>query len=342
MKLLVFAHRAEASAFTQNLECRQILNRPELWLSKQDEFILITGEGRIESMLALSHTLSLYPEMKTIFNFGIAGALNAKLKRNEIHPVKIAYAHNGAKPIFQSFPLNASGIDCLTTDERILSTQEKEKLAPLADLLDRELWGLAMAAKHHHKELKAFKIISDILDDEQFCERIKQEAQSYSHKLFEFYQDNFAQELTSEIVNSSFPELYLTKSMQHKLEMLLHSLMIKHHLLNLELTYQTYKQKFSITHKLDKTQTLHFLHQLEIEMNPLRHQLEQTFKQRYLEVTKTGANVSHDPKWEAKYLDLSIRITSVEQLEKFKQAVMKMNYQDFLHIMQGATLHADQ
>jgi hypothetical protein len=118
--------------------------------------------------------------------------------------------------------------------------------------------------------------------------------------------------------------------------------MIKHHKSSIEQTLQDFCHKYSISERLDKQQSLEFLRKLEIEINPLRHELELTFTDRYREVMQTGASVSHDPKWEAKYLDLSIRITSVEQLEKFKQAVMKMNYQDFLHIMQGATLHADQ
>ncbi len=344
MKLLVFAHRAEASAFTQNLECIQILTKPELWQSKQDEFILMTGEGRIESMLALSHTLSLYPEIKTIFNFGIAGALNAKLKLNEIHPVKIAYAHNGAKPIFQSFPLSKTGVDCLTTDERILSPENKEKLAPFAQLLDRELWGLAMAARHHQKELTAIKIVSDTIEDENFCERIKAEAQDYSQKLFDYYLQNFSadQDASSKVLSNQYSQLYLTKSMLHKLETLLHSLMIKHHKSSIEQTLQDFCHKYSIAEKLDKQQSLEFLRKLEIEMNPLRHELELAFTDRYREVMQTGASVSHDPKWEAKYLDLAIRITSEEQLEKFKHALKTMTYQDFMSIMQGATLHADQ
>jgi len=344
MKLLVFAHRAEASAFTQQLECQHILNKPELWKTQSGDYLLITGEGRMESMLALSHTLSLYPEIHSIINFGIAGALDKKLKVNDIHPVKIAYAHNGAKPIFQSFPLNNSGLDCLSTDERILTQESKQKLAPFAQLLDRELWGLAMAARHHQKELTAIKIVSDTIEEENFCERIKAEAQDYSQKLYDYFLQNYStdQDAASKVLSNEYSQLYLTKSMQHKLETLLHALMIKRHQSSIEQTLQDFCHKYSITEPLDKQQSLEFLRKLEIEMNPLRHELELAFTNRYREVLQTGASVSHDPKWEAKYLDLSIRITSEEQLEKFKHSLKSMSYQDFLTIMQGATLHANQ
>jgi hypothetical protein len=119
--------------------------------------------------------------------------------------------------------------------------------------------------------------------------------------------------------------------MQHKLQSILHALSIKYP-----------DQKFIFQDKLDKQETLKLIHELEIKLNPLRYHLEQTFQHSYQALSDTGTKVGHDPKWEAKYLDLSIRITSEEQFDKFKHALTQSSYQDFLKIMQGATLHADQ
>src|SRR5690606_22308536 len=105
------------------------------------------------------------------------------LNIGEIYPVRMSYLIIGEKPQFKSFKSKNSGLDCLTSFERIISPEKAAPLKGLASLVDREAWGVAYAARSLGIDFESHKLISDVAGTIGACELIKDQATQWSEKL---------------------------------------------------------------------------------------------------------------------------------------------------------------
>lgn len=156
-------------------------------------FLLITGEGRQNATLATSFTLALLQnKISSVINYGLAGLLTKienpitsevkstqsvgqntgmeDLGLNHLVPVRMCFASLPAgKMEFQSFKSKTflpklsprTGLDCVSSHERVKTPELKETLSFHGQIVDRELWGIASALNFFSLEWQSFKYISD-------------------------------------------------------------------------------------------------------------------------------------------------------------------------------------
>jgi len=204
MILYVFAHFQEASAFLKSIPFKQKVLPHNLQLTYFESFdesiespkgLLIIQEGPWRAYSSLIKFLS-YAEMQSlkiqeIRNFGIVGStsLAPQFEMDSIHEIRSSYCFlNPEFPEFQSYHSSVKSpkmVDCLTVFKRITNTEEKKSYLPFAPLIDRELWGVAKAAKEFHIPWRSIKCISDILDDQTNCQLITENAAHFSQLLFD-------------------------------------------------------------------------------------------------------------------------------------------------------------
>ncbi|MGB0452222.1 MAG: hypothetical protein ACPGJV_00800 [Bacteriovoracaceae bacterium] len=203
-KLLVFAHRAEAQIFIENLELKAVPTSPEGpkfqgVYEGTKEILFILGEGPINALTKLSSFLGIHhKKIDTIINFGIAGVFQTteSIKLGSIIPIKtiLCYFENIQFHTFEVQTPHAKD-ELVTVHRRQLDLEQKSVLCPLANVVDREAWGLAKASQFFQKPLFVYKLISDQIGENQnFCEEAKILSQEYSFKMFAFYQSLNSQE----------------------------------------------------------------------------------------------------------------------------------------------------
>src|SRR5690606_25166137 len=122
-----------------------------------------------------------------VINLGIAGSLDPQAEVMQIYPVRTVYAFN-EKPLFQSFEIEKSGLDLISSFERVLDDEKTKTLSHFAPLVDRELWGLCYALKGQKIKINSYKLISDLAGSATNCFDIKEMAEVYALKLADFYE----------------------------------------------------------------------------------------------------------------------------------------------------------
>lgn len=210
MILIVVAHRGEGQAFFQQ-ESWTALPEPfhQSTFSHQDQKLMLhfCGEGAWNAYASVIKLLNflqfqthkIFPAVEQIFNLGIAGALRSSVKLHQIYAIRTVYGQSvGEFPEFHSYTASLGSefapdlgrVDCLSFYERVYSLDKRQKLAPFAELVDRELWAIARAAKEFHLSWQAIKMISDAENSNVTCQQIAQEAAFFSEKLVScFYQN---------------------------------------------------------------------------------------------------------------------------------------------------------
>ena len=179
MHLITMAHLGEAQALIEEFELKKI--SPHHFENGQ-LILLITGEGPFEAASLTSYFLGKR-DVKQIINLGIAGSLNDKMSIGEIYSIRSLYLAIDGKPQFKSFKLAEEGVDAITSFERILRPEKARPLSAIAQIVDREAWGVALSAKNFSIPFECAKLISDRAGEIGACELIREEAYSFSQKL---------------------------------------------------------------------------------------------------------------------------------------------------------------
>ena len=112
-RLFIFAHKGEAQIFIQKMQMKlegdfsPLSNKAEFYQNKNDA-LLVSGEGIHKVILNLTHLLTIHPEIEEIYNFGIAGLLDSKKKKEigNIYPINICYNYREKNFTYQSFSTN--------------------------------------------------------------------------------------------------------------------------------------------------------------------------------------------------------------------------------------------
>ena len=169
--------------------------------------LLICGEGPLKALIKTMKALG-NKKYNYVINAGVVGSLRADFEKGQMIGVGTTYHASANNLHFQSFPLlRAEGLDIhdnLTVDRRQHFMDDKDPLRAFADVIDRELWGIAQACHEHQTPLLSIKIVSDhVLTapssplepagaavSSALCAKVRAEAKLYSESLFRAHAEN--------------------------------------------------------------------------------------------------------------------------------------------------------
>lgn len=339
-KLLTFAHRGEAQAFFLAYSFKPVEFFFDGLFESEHFFLLVTGEGlHNASEKTISVLAKLDKAIDEVFNIGVAGSLNLKLKKNDLIWIRTAYAHHAERLEFKSYssPLKSAQNDCMSAYDRVLSLVERSTLSQFADLVDRELWAVASAAQLFKLPFYAVKIISDDMNStsEDICKFVKEEALSFSEKLLKEFQslEKFAPRKSTFENKIDFlhdSDFYFTTSQERKLVSLQQGLKRKGVDLN-NLNVNSIRELD--TSPKDRTRIL--LQFLNDELNPIAKMIRISLAKKLAQLELAGINSNYDPDFEQSWLQLSMKIQSSRDLEQMKNALRLFSYEDFKSVFHG-------
>lgn len=183
IRMLCFAHRQEAHAFLKNENWTPLSDYQDVW-AREDELLVMTGEGQEQALSKVSFLLGRYPSLKDIINFGVVGALRPEFEKGQVIEIGTVYHEES----FHSFELTGP-VDLISASKRVLDPLKAEKLSHFAPVVDRELWAIAYACKEAKVYLRSLKIISDephqSSESYEVCERVRDEAPILSQALYQ-------------------------------------------------------------------------------------------------------------------------------------------------------------
>lgn len=222
MKLLVFAHIAEAQSFIHHLklkvwkddDCQDSPQKGSVLFSsgnhffidqQQENALLICKEGLFEAMSATSFILGRFPHITHVYNLGVAASCRSDIELGQIYSIRTLYgsgAPSEKKPFFKSFSTNdqkrwknTPQADLISSFERVFDSSRAQHLSVFAPIVDREAYAIAWSCQLAAVPFSCAKIISDtpLISNEKaqnLCEMVKEQAAEYSEKLYWHYQNN--------------------------------------------------------------------------------------------------------------------------------------------------------
>lgn len=331
MHLITMAHLGEAQGVIEKFHLQRIT--PELF-KNEEMVLLLTGEGPFEAATKTALLIPRFP-FTQIMNLGIAGSLKGQ-SVGEIYPVRTLYLIQDLKPSFKSFGSQDEGLDCLTSFERILDPQKAIKLKGLGHLVDREGWGVAMAAKTAGIPFTAFKIISDVAGTIDACEIIKDRAHEFSEKLASFLETylNKNEDIKSE-EKISLPGFHFTFSTNHQLKNLLNKLSIKEQISEEDLLATLPLEELKELKLAPKERARRLLDHMENRIDPLKAQLARTKEELQNRFQKQGLKLETDGLWENPKLTISFEAGSDQEILDKIQVLKTLSIDSFTKIMNG-------
>lgn len=344
--LLTFAHRGEAQSFFEQFTWKPVDFFFDGLFVSDEYFLLITGEGPHNASEKTIAVLSkLNQNISEVYNLGIAGSLNAKLKRNDLVWIRTAYAHHAEKLEFKSFTTaNANAThDCMSAYNRILTTEERRKLSLFANVVDRELWAVASGAHLFKLPVLALKIISDDMEmaatSEDICKFVKNEAPAFSKALLEEFKAHQKTDAKkphlpkSENAKNSIlddADFYFTTSQERKLNSTIDSL----RKLGVD-TKSLDIEQFRTLELSPKDRSRQLLQYLNDELNPMAKKIRSSLLKKLTPLSDAAIIPSFDADFEADWLNLNMRIQSSRDLERIKNALKIFSYEDYKKVLNG-------
>ena len=330
MHLITMAHAGEAQGVIESFRMTKVRN--DLF-THENMILLLTGEGPFEAATRTALIISEY-KITSIINLGIAGSLSTHLKPGDFVPVRTIYLVHDLKPAFKTFQSLDEGVDCLTSFERILDEEKAKVLKGLGHLVDREAWGVAMAAKTAGIPMRSYKIISDIAGTPGACELIKEQSEDFSIKL--------AQELPKLLdihpeqeTDVNLPGFHFTFSTRHRYKNLLQKLSIKEEKAPAEMETLLPLQSLRDLEVSPKERTRRLLDLMEDKVDPFRKILSQTTSQMQDTFHKAGFRLQMDPSMENPKVTISLEVASDEELLAKVETLRDLSIGPFTKVMKG-------
>lgn len=349
IQIIAFAHRGEARAFLSSLALKPSSLKENLFVnSEQNLYLLIAGEGLFQAATELSIALGLLMakhsnERILAFNFGVCGALENSIELGEVYEVRTIYStSNAGKFEFKSFTTppvdskNRSYLDLISSHERVLDTNQKQRLGHIAQLVDREAWGFAYAAAKAGVSIEVHKLVSDYAEGE-ICQVVKDQAEVWSEKLLGRFES--LTKLKRPVIKAyelpkSLETLHITVSQQRRLINLFKALSLKgisesNALESVEFTslLESGKRPKEITKEL--IANLHAL------LYPLNTTLQKNLEVIAKPLAQAGLQVKFDQDLEREVFHISGSLESKEQIQKAQLALKDFPYEHFVSLLRG-------
>lgn len=331
MHLITMAHPGEAQGVIEGLK----LNRIDQNTFQGDELILVlTGEGPFEAATRTALAISRFGSSHVI-NLGIAGSLTPELKVGEIAPIRTIYLINQGRPDFKTFQSAVKGVDCLTSFERILDPEKAKKFRGLGHLVDREAWGVALAAKTAGVSFESHKVISDFAGTIEACELVKEKAQEFSRQLFQKLSEILNSPLQENTGLPHLPGFYFTFSTGHKFKTLLHKLTIKEEKTPEEILHSYNISSLQSREMLPKERTRILLDLMEGQIDPVKGKLLSVASELFRQFSENGIKIQFDQNWENPKVTLSLEASSDSEVAKKIEGLKKVSIKSFTNLMEG-------
>ena len=340
MRLLVFAHRAEAQTFLKQGSYKSLESISCPIYKNSDSYLIISSEGIFSALEATTATLSRFEDIQMIINFGVAGALDERVELDSIYEVRTCYAIQNEVLEFKSYTSNSDSIiDCITSSSRTLNQEQAEKLSCFASVVDRELWAIARAAGNFHKKFKAYKLISDEpykeSESSAVCELIKEKAEYYSDKLYRKYISLETESPTStKLLIEEYKDLYFTISQYRNYSTLLSQLLTR---------YETEEEILELVsidricklELLPKQRTSVLLEKLREFLTPFNTTLQTKLNEVLSPLHEANIKTTLSKNLEIDQFKISATIQNEVELKKISRALNNIDYQTYQSLMRG-------
>lgn len=368
MKLLHFAHRLEAKAFFDNSDFVLIKEaKNDLYYSKELHLaLLISGEGHLNALESSLQSILFFDyqwkePVSEIINLGICGALNPKLKKETIVLPRCSLLVNtNHTPAFQTYETHneINAISCLTTEERIQSTQLAEKLNTFGDIVDRELWGVLRAANLTHLPVYSVKVVSDNAR-EVTCELIKDEAHHFSKLLKQWFDENIAittnknenksknQLLDVEIFLQKaniyqHPLLHFSQTQKHQIKKLYHGLKIQNESEEKNFLQSPEMLEIFQLEWTPKKRATEIISLLQSRLNPYMANWQKDFQELTKPLRRENIQLHIDPKLESTQTTIIFDCKNESDFNNKLKALSDFSYKNFNHLMHGHHQKSEQ
>lgn len=330
MYLITMAHLGEAQGVIELFKLKR--STPQLF-EGETLSCLITGEGPFEAATATAAALGS-GKYKSVINLGIAGSFTSDFALGEIYPVRSIYLVIDNKPQFKSFKSLEAGVDCLTSFERILNPEKAIPLSGIADLVDREVWGVAMAAKNSGVPFSSYKLVSDLVGTLGACELVKEKAEIWSQKLALYLQNLISGE-SAKIEIRELPGFHLTFSTRHQFDQMLTKISLRDGLTPDQvmgsLPLDTLREDIA----LPKERTRKLLDHMEGRLDPLKEKLKVALAEFKSPFDKKGITLQHDVSWESPELKVIFEVSSNTELKEKLKILENLNLNPFEDLRSG-------
>lgn len=347
MKLLTFAHRNEAKAFFSNDQFKLVPGIVPECYQNNNTLLLITGEGTYN---AISKTALLLGQkkfsIKHIINLGIVGGLNQSLKKFSIVDVRTIYCENGKDVEFKSFTTinSKADVDCISSSKRVFDATYSQKLACFADIVDRELWGVAFAAHSLNIPLSSHKIISDTPElDTNICEMVQENSLQYAEKLYQYYQQFYGAKSTAitpaqvfDLADYFSPQhFHFSSSMRLKILSILKKLIYKE---NTELSQYISQLDLApfIQMKLPaKNRSLKLIQALETKLSPFSAHITSLLQAETKLLEQNKIKIQYADQLENDQIKLTLDIFNLKTFLGQKNAINQLDFEKIQNILNG-------
>jgi nucleoside phosphorylase len=331
MHLITMAHLGEAQALIQQFDLKKTGLKQ---FEAAQLTLLLTGEGPWEAAIATA-TLLGQKKYHSVINLGIAGALQPELVIGEIYPVRSLYLAIEGRPQFKSMACADQGFDCLTSFERILTSEKAQSLRGVAAMVDREAWGVGMAARMNGIPFSSHKLISDLAGTLGACELVKAEAAEFSARLAQYLSELLPRELPAEAASFKLPGLHFTHSMELRFNDLLKKLSIRHELSPEEALARLPLNEFLQQKLQPKERSKLLLQYMEEELNPIKKVVQHKLQCWKAPLLAQGIEVHHHPELEDAAIQISFSIKDDQQLSQKILALNQFSLVEYQELLAG-------
>lgn len=330
MQLITMAHYGEAQAFIEKWNLEKVSDD----LFKSDHrCILLTGEGPFEAATKTALHLSKM-SFDQVLNLGFAGSLSEKYNRGDFLQVRTIYLFLQDQLEFKTFQSASIGVDCLTSFDRIISAEKAKPLQGLGHLVDRESWGVAMAAKMAHLPFECYKIVSDKAGTLESCQFTRETAEVLSHKLFDSFISLKPQIQKKPLIN--FPlGFHFTSTSGHRYQNLIQRIAVKKNIPVQQVLDQLPLSELLKKEISAKEKAKNLIELLEEELDPHRRLLKEISNLMQKKFQSAGAKIHIDPLWENPKFTISFEAADDQELHNRLESLKLLSLNELTSVMKG-------
>ena len=341
MRLIVFAHRAEAATFLKQGEYKSLESKTNALYSNSSDLLLICGEGIYSALEAVSTVIGEHSSnIKEIINYGIAGSLSSRAELSKIYQIRTFYAHDKSEVEFKSYSSNVTNkLDCITSAKRVLDGEFANHLSCFAHIVDREAWAIARAANSANISINAYKLISDNaltnISDSPICDIIKESAEIYSDLMWKhFLTLEMKEEELLDLKISKIKELYLTVSQFRNYKNILSSLLSKFD--DEEAILKACGiDEIVLLNLTEKQRSQKLIEKMREIQNPFNHNISSELEKILAPLKKAQLNIKLSKNYESDSFNISAAIHNEIDLQMISNALKRFDYSEYKETLRG-------